>query len=62
MFEEIRCLIITSITKDAEPFWIQDLISNSLYCLLDNSYCVTLEEIGDGLTYNPVMNIFLYYI
>ena len=37
------------------------LISNSPYCLLYNSYCVTLKEIGDGLTYNLLMNIICRY-
>ena len=43
-----------------QPFDSQDLISNSPYCLPNNSFDVSSEKLDIGSTYNPLIDIFLY--
>ena len=43
-----------------QPFYSQDLISNSPYCLPNNSFDVSSEKLDIGSTYNPLIDIFLY--
>ena len=43
-----------------QPFDSQDLISNSPYCLPNNSFDVSSEKLDMGSTYNPLIDIFLY--
>ena len=43
-----------------QPFDSQDLISNSPYCLPNNSFDVSSEKLGIGSAINPLIDIFLY--
>ena len=43
------------------PFHSQDLINNTLYCLLYSSYDISLDrEFGGGSVNNLLIDIFLY--
>ena len=43
-----------------KPFDSQDLISNSPYCLPNNSFDVSSEKLGIGSAINPLIDIFLH--
>ena len=43
-----------------QPFDSQDLISNSPYCLPNNSFDVSSEKLGIGSAINPLIDIFLH--
>ena len=44
----------------SKPFDSQDLISNSPYCLPNNSFDVSSEKLGIGSAINPLIDIFLH--